>query len=103
MKIIFLGTNGWYATDVGNTTSILIESDEYHIIFDAGDGIYKIDQYITDEKPIILFLSHIHLDHIIGFHTFAKLPFKQEIMIYGYKGTQEGLNNIIKHQKVTKR
>jgi len=97
MKIIFLGTNGWYATNLGNTTSILINSDDYHVILDAGDGIYKIDQYINDEKPIVLLLSHLHLDHIIGLHTFAKLNFNQKIRIYGYKGTRQGLNAIIKH------
>ena len=97
MKIIFLGTNGWYATDLGNTTSTLICSDEFYILLDAGDGIYKIDQYIDEEKPIILLLSHIHLDHIIGLHAFAKFHFNQKIKIYGYKGTIMGLNLIIKH------
>ena len=44
MKIIFLGTNGWYATDLGNTTSILICSDELEIC-----GGY-ISGKITDKK-----------------------------------------------------
>jgi ribonuclease BN (tRNA processing enzyme) len=97
MKIIFLGTNGWYATELGNTTSTIICSDDFYIILDAGDGIYKIDQYIHDEKPIIILLSHLHLDHIIGLHTFAKFQFKQEINIYGYNGTKNSINLIIKH------
>jgi ribonuclease BN (tRNA processing enzyme) len=97
MKIVFLGTNGWYATDLGNTTSTIICSKDFYVIFDAGDGIYKIDQYIDDDKPIILLLSHFHLDHIIGLHTFAKFPFTQEINIYGYNGTKKGINQIIKH------
>ncbi|MFX1419245.1 MAG: MBL fold metallo-hydrolase [Promethearchaeota archaeon] len=97
MKIIFLGTNGWYATNLGNTTSILICSENFYIILDAGDGIYKIDQYIVDEKPIILLLSHVHLDHIIGLHIFAKFRFNQEFKIYGYNGTKKQVNQIIKH------
>ncbi|MFX1588278.1 MAG: MBL fold metallo-hydrolase [Promethearchaeota archaeon] len=97
LNIFFLGTNGWYSTELGNTTSTLICSDDFYIILDAGDGIYKIDQYIVEEKPIILLLSHTHLDHIIGFHSFAKFHFNQEIKIYGYKGTIKGLNFIIKH------
>jgi len=97
MKIIFLGTNGWYATNMGNTVSTLISSDDFYIILDAGDGIYKIDQYIVEEKPIILLLSHLHLDHIIGLHLFAKFNFNQKIKIYGYKGINSGLNRIIKH------
>ncbi len=97
MRIIFLGTNGWYSTELGNTVSILIETEEYWIILDAGDAIHKIDQYIKDEKPIIILLSHLHLDHIIGLHVFAKFLFTQEINIYGYKGTTNGIKKIIKH------
>ncbi|MFX1430792.1 MAG: MBL fold metallo-hydrolase [Promethearchaeota archaeon] len=95
MKINFLGTNGWYATELGNTTSTLISTNNYYILFDAGDGIYKIDQFIDQEKPIILLLSHVHLDHIIGLHVFAKFHFNQAIKIYGYKGTTKALNLII--------
>ncbi len=97
MKIIFLGTNDWYATDLGNTISTLICSDEFYIVLDAGDGIYKIDQYIDDEKPIILLLSHLHLDHLIGLHIFAKFHFNQKINIYGYTGTKNRINLIIDH------
>ncbi|MFX0105964.1 MAG: MBL fold metallo-hydrolase [Candidatus Hodarchaeota archaeon] len=97
MRVIFLGTNGWYSTDMGNTVSILIDTEDFYIIFDAGDSIYKIDQYIDDEKPIIILLSHLHLDHIIGLHTFAKFLLKQDINIYGYKGTKAGIEKIIKH------
>ncbi len=97
MRIIFLGTNGWFATDMGNTVSILIDTENFYIVLDAGDGISKIDQYIKDEKPIIVLLSHLHLDHIIGLHVFAKFLFNQEINIYGYKGTRNGIKKIIKH------
>jgi len=95
MKIIFLGTNGWYATNLGNTTSTLINSKDFYIILDAGDGFYKIDQYINEEKPIIILLSHLHLDHIIGLHALAKFTFNQEISIFGYNGTVQGLQIIL--------
>ena len=68
MKIIFLGTNGWYDTSLGNTICTLIKTQDFHIILDAGNGLYKIDRHIIDEKPVFLFLSHFHLDHIIGLH-----------------------------------
>lgn len=95
MKVIFLGTNGWYDTDTGNTTCILIETLSEYIIIDAGNALNKVDQYIDDEKPIYLFLSHFHLDHIIGLHTLAKFKFNQGIHIYGQKGTMDILNRII--------
>jgi ribonuclease BN (tRNA processing enzyme) len=96
MKVAFLGTNGWYSTEAGNTSCVLVESEKYYVALDAGDGIYKLGSYVKTEKPICLFLSHLHLDHIIGLHVFGKFRFKQEMNLYGYKGTRDGLR-IIRH------
>jgi len=95
IKIIFLGTNGWYDTKTGNTICTLIETNDHFIILDAGSGFYKIEKYIKKEKPIYLFLSHFHLEHIIGLHILNKFNFKQGIRIYGQKGTKDILNMII--------
>lgn len=95
MKIIFLGTNGWYDTDTGNTTCILVETEKEYIILDAGNGFYKIDRYINMKKPIYLFLSHFHLDHIIGLHTLNKFHFPQGIDIYAPKGAKNFFRTII--------
>ncbi|MDD3296608.1 MAG: MBL fold metallo-hydrolase [Candidatus Omnitrophica bacterium] len=95
MKIIFLGTNGWYDTGSGNTTCILIETKNEFIVLDAGGGIYKLDKYIRSKKPIYLFLSHIHLDHIIGLHTLAKFKFSQGIDLYCAPGIKKLLTRVI--------
>jgi len=100
LLVNFLGTNGWYST-FSNTTCTLINSDNYYIVLDAGDGIYKLDNFIKERKPIIILLSHTHLDHIIGFHILSKFRFKQEIIIYGYKGTKDALDTPIKHPFTT--
>jgi len=96
MKIHFLGTNGWFDTKTGDTTCILIDAKEAYIILDAGNGIYKIDKYIKNsKKPVYLFLSHFHLDHIIGLHALEKFRFKQGLHIYSQKGSKRLLNLII--------
>lgn len=95
MRVVFLGTNGWYDTETGNTTCTLIETDNYFIILDAGNGLHKIGQYIRSKKPIYLFLSHFHLDHIVGLHILNKFNFGQGINIYGQAGTKNILNTII--------
>jgi ribonuclease BN (tRNA processing enzyme) len=95
VKIIFLGTNGWFSTPTGNTPCILVDSEQYYIIFDAGEGMYKLDNYISQDKPIYLFLSHFHLDHIYGFHFINKFRFIQGIAVYGQKGTGKFLNRIV--------
>lgn len=98
MEVIFLGTNGWYDSDTGNTICTMISSEKYHIILDAGNGIYKADSYIRDikhDKPVYLFLSHFHLDHIEGLHILNKFRFSQGLHIYGQKGTKKILDTII--------
>jgi ribonuclease BN (tRNA processing enzyme) len=95
MTIIFLGTNGWYDTQTGNTVCVLIETSKEYIILDAGHGFYKIDQYITTSKPIYLFLSHFHLDHICGFHILNKFQFPQGIDIFGPPGLETSLKRLI--------
>lgn len=95
MKVVFLGTNGWYDTETGNTICTLIETRKEYIILDAGGGLYKIDKYIKTKKPIYLFLSHFHLDHIIGLHTLNKFDFPQGIDFYGPPGMSRYLSRVI--------
>jgi ribonuclease BN (tRNA processing enzyme) len=114
MKIVFLGTNGWYTTPTGNTPCILIDSKDQYVVFDAGNGIYKLDKYITEDKPISLFITHFHLDHVSGLHTLSKFAFKQGLDVYvgegrakdfetlvnppftsGYKPKPENINNLL--------
>jgi len=95
MKVRFLGTNGWYDTKTGNTVSVLLETKKEYVVFDAGNGFYKIDRYIECDKPIYLFLSHYHLDHITGLHTLNKFNFEQGIDIYGPVGLKALFKRVI--------
>lgn len=90
MKITFLGTNGWYDSSTGNTPSALIDTKEYYIVLDAGFGIHKLSDYLTEEKPVFLFISHFHIDHICGLHTLTKLKIK-ELTILGPKNLKKNL------------
>lgn len=89
MKIVFLGTNGWYTNENGNTPCILIDSKDHYVVFDAGNGIYKLDRYITKNMPISLFISHFHIDHVSGLHTLPKFSFPQGIDVYVAKGRKK--------------
>jgi ribonuclease BN (tRNA processing enzyme) len=96
MKIIFLGTNGWYDTQTGNTLSILIATREYNIILDAGNGFAKLDKVLSNSNPLFLFLSHFHLDHLIGLHTLFKFSFVQRFTFCGPRGTEKVLKALLK-------
>lgn len=95
MKIYFLGTNGWYSSPTGDTPCILIDSKDHYVIFDAGNGIYKIDKYIKEDKPISLFLTHFHIDHVSGLHMLGKFNFKQGIDIYFANGRKKDFETFV--------
>lgn len=94
MKITFLGTNGWYNTSTGSTLCILIESNDYYIVLDAGNGFHKLDRFLTKDNPVFLLLSHFHLDHIYGLHTLVKFSFKGGLKVFGPEGTKDILELI---------
>jgi len=96
MKVIFLGTNGWYDTRTGDTICILLQTTNAHIVLDAGNGLYKLDRYIKDKKPVYLFLSHFHLDHIFGLHSLEKFNFPSGLKIIVPFGTKKIFQNIIR-------
>lgn len=96
MKVTFLGTNGWYDTGTGNTTSILVETPDHYIVLDAGFGFYKVKDLVKEEKPVFLFISHFHLDHIIGLHTLPVFKLVQGLDIYLPKGGGRLLRSFLK-------
>lgn len=95
MKIVFLGTNGWYSSPTGDTPCILIETKDQYVILDAGNGIYKLDKYIVSDKPITLFLSHFHIDHVSGLHILGKFDFPQGIDVYVGKGRTKDFETLV--------
>lgn len=96
MKINFLGTRGWFANCSGNTNCVLIDSNNFYLVLDAGDGIYKLDQFVkNDKKPIYLFLTHLHIDHIAGLHILPKFNFLQGLTIFVPKGRKKDLETFV--------
>ncbi|NTW98442.1 MAG: ribonuclease Z [Geobacteraceae bacterium] len=95
MKVVFLGTNGWYDTSTGNTICILIETTDAYILLDAGNGLQHADRFFTSGKPVHLFLSHLHLDHIIGLHLLNKFRIPEGLTIHCRQDDLEHLKTII--------
>jgi ribonuclease Z len=64
MKVTFLGTSGYGETITRNTVSILVDD---HILVDAGEGVTRrLLKRGCAGKITHVFLSHGHMDHIIG-------------------------------------
>ena len=95
MQITFLGTNGWYDSPTGNTLCILITTKQYNIILDAGSGLAYADQYLDQGKQSFIFLSHFHLDHIIGLHTLEKFRFIDPLIFLTRDGSTGTLRSFV--------
>jgi ribonuclease BN (tRNA processing enzyme) len=95
MRITFLGTNGWYDTETGNTICTLVETKDRFLLLDAGNGIHRMDRFMPRPKPVDMFLSHFHLDHTEGLHILVKFVFVPELHIYGQPGTKELLDRLV--------
>lgn len=80
MKLRFWGTRGSHPVSGpsfkqfgGNTHCLEIIQDNQSIIFDSGTGIIPLGKQVEHAKKHSLFISHPHLDHLIGFPFFTPL------------------------------
>jgi len=95
MKVIFLGTNGWYDTKTGNTICTLIQTERFDILLDAGNGIHRAAALVEGAKPVFLFLSHFHVDHVEGLHILAKFRFREGLTLCAPTGGKEILGTFL--------
>ena len=63
MKLILLGTGGYYATAERQTACLMLP--EMGIVLDAGSGICRLAEYRRTPQ-LEIFLTHAHLDHVLG-------------------------------------
>ena len=63
MKLILLGTGGYFPTSRRHTACLMLP--EVGVVLDAGSGMCRIASQLQTER-LDVFLSHAHLDHISG-------------------------------------
>jgi phosphoribosyl 1,2-cyclic phosphodiesterase len=85
MKITFYGVRGTspvtqsdFALFGGETTSVLVEGEGgERIAIDAGTGLRNLGRNLGKKNrsapPLLLLMTHYHLDHLIGLPAFAPL------------------------------
>ncbi|QDT85023.1 MBL fold metallo-hydrolase [Gimesia chilikensis] len=67
MRIVLLGTGGYHPNDRRHTACLMLP--ESGIIFDAGTSFFRVPQYMQT-RDLQIFLTHAHLDHIVGLSFF---------------------------------
>jgi ribonuclease BN (tRNA processing enzyme) len=106
LKIVFLGTNGWFATRTGNTVCAAILAggsrgapDGRLIVLDAGDGFSKLPALMArlGVNRADVFLSHIHLDHAGGLHTLPLMKRGMRVRIFAHKSYLPALKLLVAH------
>lgn len=58
----------------GNTSCVEVQCGDHHLVFDAGSGLRMLGNAMDREDRIAdidLFLSHCHIDHLIGLPFFV--------------------------------
>lgn len=94
MKIILLGTGGYYPNRHRHTACLMIP--EVGVVLDAGTAAFKLrDHLVTEELDI--YLTHAHLDHVFGLTCLLgmfedKIPFPIRV-----HGEREKLHTVQQH------
>jgi phosphoribosyl 1,2-cyclic phosphodiesterase len=58
----------------GNTSCVEVKCGDHRLVFDAGSGLRLLGNALSDESTrtdLDLFLSHSHIDHVIGLPFFT--------------------------------
>ncbi len=63
MKLVFLGTGGYHPNNRRHTACLLFP--QIGVMLDAGTGFFRAAKYLSGTH-LDIFLTHAHLDHVIG-------------------------------------
>jgi ribonuclease BN (tRNA processing enzyme) len=70
MRLLILGTGGYHPNERRHTACLLVP--ELGLAFDAGSSVFRVASRL-ESKELDVFLTHAHLDHIMGL-TFLLVP-----------------------------
>ncbi len=113
-EVRFWGTRGScptpgadYAVFGGNTSCVSVRWSSGFAVFDGGSGIVGLGRYLARERdvgrfdertPIHLWISHLHLDHVVGLPAFLPLFWKHaDIHLYGPCGAEQSFRERVMH------
>ena len=80
----------------GATTSVLVKLAGRYLVLDAGSGICSLPEEALAINSLDIFLTHLHLDHLIGL-PYCPFLFKKgnTLNIYAEANAEEALRRLI--------
>ncbi|MHB0958005.1 MAG: MBL fold metallo-hydrolase [Pirellulaceae bacterium] len=76
MKLVLLGTTGYHPSDTRQTACMMLP--ECGIVLDAGTGMYRVRDRLA-YPTLDIFLTHAHLDHVIGLTFLFDVLFEKSL------------------------
>jgi len=88
MRLIPLGTNGFFSGFGRQTACYAIPHEKILIILDAGSGLFRLAEpagkkLLSGFTKVHLYLSHYHLDHTFGFYAAFKFFKGKKVTVFG--------------------
>ncbi len=77
MQLLFLGTGGYHSNERRHTASLLVP--ELGLMFDAGSSAFRAASRLQS-PDLDVFLTHAHLDHVLGLTILLVPMLKGEIV-----------------------
>ncbi len=94
MKLVLLGTTGYHPNDRRQTACMALP--ECGVVLDAGTGMYRLGPWLKTDT-LDIFLSHAHLDHVVGLTYLLELLYGRDMRRVTIHGEQEKLAAVQEH------
>lgn len=94
MKLQLLGTGGYHPSDRRHTACLMLP--ELGVVFDAGTAAYRLADHLQT-ATLDIFLSHAHLDHIVGLTFLLDVLNGREMQRVTLHGEPEKLDAVQRH------
>ena len=88
MRLVPLGTNGYFPSHGRQTMSFLVLAEDQALLLDAGTGVSRLGEPAIAEalipyQDLDIVLSHYHLDHVVGLSYLPAVWPRGRIRIFG--------------------
>lgn len=94
MQIVFLGTGGYHPNERRHTAGVMLP--ELGVVFDAGTSFFRVQPRLQT-RTLDVFLTHAHLDHIVGLTYFLIPMLQKQVRRVRVHGNRRTLAAVRKH------